>query len=140
MISDRSTLPDIYAKAMLTEGVVTDAELADCVQSHTDLCNEHFKMVDSYQPKDECLKAKWDGIRQAPKALTQWDTGLPVDLLKYIGGQSVKHPEEFNLHPHLGKIHVNARLKRLEEGAAIDWGLAEALAVGSLLYQVYDNT
>lgn len=40
-----------------------------------------------------------------------------------------------NLHPHLSKIHVGARMKRLEEGAAVDWGLAEALAVGSLLYQ-----
>jgi len=40
-----------------------------------------------------------------------------------------------NLHPHLSKHHVEGRLKKLTEEAKIDWGLAEALAVGSILYQ-----
>jgi 2-oxoglutarate dehydrogenase complex dehydrogenase (E1) component-like enzyme len=39
------------------------------------------------------------------------------------------------LHSHLNKIHVGARLKRLEGGGSIDWGLAEALSIGTLLYQ-----
>ena len=40
-----------------------------------------------------------------------------------------------NLHPHLGKHHVQGRIKKLTEGTKIDFGLAEALAIGSLLYQ-----
>ena len=63
------------------------------------------------------------------------DTGLPVDVLKYIGGRSVLVPEDFNLHHQLQKTHVEARLKKLQAGTTIDWGLAEALAMGSLLYQ-----
>lgn len=42
------------------------------------------------------------------------------------------------MHPHLHKTHVGSRLKRLKDGTALDWGLAEALAVGSLLYQGYN--
>ena len=63
------------------------------------------------------------------------DTGLPVDVLKYVGGRSVLVPEDFNLHHQLQKTHVEARLKKLQAGTTIDWGLAEALAMGSLLYQ-----
>ena len=63
------------------------------------------------------------------------DTGLPMDVLKYIGGRSVLVPEDFNLHHQLQKTHVEARLKKLQAGTTIDWGLAEALAMGSLLYQ-----
>lgn len=42
------------------------------------------------------------------------------------------------MHPHLKKIHVDARLRRAEEGAAIDWATAEAMAFGSLLAQGFD--
>ena len=63
------------------------------------------------------------------------DTGLPTDVLKYIGGRSVLVPEDFNLHHQLQKTHVEARLKKIQAGTTIDWGLAEALAMGSLLYQ-----
>lgn len=42
------------------------------------------------------------------------------------------------IHPQILKTHVNARLRRLEEGTKIDWSTAEALAVGSLMYQGHD--
>jgi 2-oxoglutarate dehydrogenase complex dehydrogenase (E1) component-like enzyme len=59
-----------------------------------------------------------------------------ADVLRYVGAQSVSYPPEFEIHSHLKKHHVENRLKRLESGAGIDWGTAEALAIGSLLYQV----
>jgi 2-oxoglutarate dehydrogenase complex dehydrogenase (E1) component-like enzyme len=40
-----------------------------------------------------------------------------------------------NIHPHLLKTHVNARLNKISTGTKIDWATAEALAMGSLLYQ-----
>lgn len=33
------------------------------------------------------------------------------------------------------KVHVNSRLKKLSDGQNIDWATAEALAMGSLMYQ-----
>lgn len=40
-----------------------------------------------------------------------------------------------NIHPHLHKTFIQGRLKKLEAGAKIDWATAEALAIGSLMYQ-----
>lgn len=40
-----------------------------------------------------------------------------------------------NIHPHLLKTHVSARLNKISTGTKIDWATAEALAMGSLLYQ-----
>ena len=37
------------------------------------------------------------------------------------------------LHSHLDKIHVGARMRKIEEGDSIDWGFAEALSIGTLL-------
>lgn len=39
------------------------------------------------------------------------------------------------IHPHLLKTHVNARLTKLKDGQRIDWSTAEAMAIGSLMYQ-----
>ena len=78
---------------------------------------------------------KQRGISTSPIINLFLDTGLSLDVLKYIGGRSVLVPEDFNLHHQLQKTHVEARLKKLQAGTTIDWGLAEALAMGSLLYQ-----
>ena len=39
-----------------------------------------------------------------------------------------------NIHPHLLKIHVQAKTKKILAGD-IDWATAEAMAIGSLMYQ-----
>lgn len=39
------------------------------------------------------------------------------------------------IHPHLLKTHVNTRLTKLKNGERIDWATAEAMAIGSLMYQ-----
>ncbi len=75
-------------------------------------------------------------MKQAGESVTQWDTGLTEDVLRYIGAKSIQCPSDFNAHPHLKKTHIEARLKKLQAGFGIDWGTAEALAIGSLLYQV----
>lgn len=95
---------------------------------------------------------------QPPKAIATWDTGLEPALLKYIGAKSVHFPEKFVstiftterecgidiyyvlcpfqvVHPHLQKTHIQNRLNKLIEGQGLDWATAEALAIGSLLYQ-----
>lgn len=61
--------------------------------------------------------------------------GLPLETLLYIGAKSVEIPGDFNVHTHLNKTHIEARLKKLKEGNTIDWATAEAIALGSLLFQ-----
>lgn len=61
--------------------------------------------------------------------------GFPLDGLLFVGARSVETPDSFNIHPHLKKTHVEARIKKLVSGTGIDWATAEALAIGSLLYQ-----
>lgn len=39
------------------------------------------------------------------------------------------------IHPHILKTHVKNRKIRLETGHRIDWATAEAMAIGSLMYQ-----
>lgn len=61
--------------------------------------------------------------------------GFLLEGLLFVGAKSVETPDSFNIHPHLKKTHAEARIKKLESGAGIDWATAEALAIGSLLHQ-----
>jgi len=70
--------------------------------------------------------------------VTVWDTGVDVDLLRWVGSRSVSVPEDFALHPTLKRGHVDARMNKLLAGSNLDWSTAETLALGSLLYQGYD--
>ena len=71
------------------------------------------------------------------KHLVFFVLGFPLEGLLFVGAKSVEIPDSFNIHPHLKKTHVEARIKKLMSGAGIDWATAEALAIGSLLYQGY---
>ena len=66
--------------------------------------------------------------------------GVPLETLLFVGVKSVETPESFHIHPHLKKTHVEARIKKLENGGDVDWATAEALAIGSLLYQGWSSS
>lgn len=41
------------------------------------------------------LERQWSGMIQAKSTRTEWNTGLDINLLKYIGMKSVEVPEQF---------------------------------------------
>ena len=135
VINVRRSVPDIYSDKLIAEGVVTKEELSSSVAAHLEMLNENFKAIDSFSPERSNLAGNWSAMTEPTGDITEWDTGLPLDVLKYVGGQSVSVPPSLNVHSHLKKTHIEARLKKVEAGTGIDWGTAEALALGSLLYQ-----
>ena len=91
--------------------------------------------------------------------------GAPADLLKFVGAKSVGIPDQYvsaelmtyvlywrvhklahthimlavsspqRVNERLQKGHIRERLKSLESGEGVNWATAEALAIGTLLYQ-----
>jgi hypothetical protein len=80
--------------------------------------------------------------------------GCSVDLLKFVGKQSVSVPSDvvsltyYNfvllvwtffyhqlVNERLRNSHIRERIKKMESGDNIDWATAEALAMGTLLHQ-----
>jgi len=41
------------------------------------------------------LQKHWSGIQQAEAAVTGWDTGTHLDILRYVGEKSVAYPQGF---------------------------------------------
>ncbi len=60
------------------------------------------------------------------------DTAVPAEVLSEVGAALDRRPEGFTVHPKL-KHALEKRCEAVRERAAIDWSLAESLALGSLL-------
>lgn len=94
-----------------------------------------LKASKTYEPKPEdWLSSKWSGFKSPRQHSRIRPTGVDIETLRYIGKKAGEVPEGFKIHRQMGKI-FQARQKMAEDGKEIDWGLAEAMAFGSLLIE-----
>ncbi|XP_065076588.1 probable 2-oxoglutarate dehydrogenase E1 component DHKTD1 homolog, mitochondrial [Ochlerotatus camptorhynchus] len=138
VIHNRSSVPDLYAKKLIESEEITQNDVDTTVKAHHDYLNSELQNLNDYQPEKSYFEHQWTGIQQAGNEVTVWNTGIDYSLLNLIARTSVNCPPDFALHPHLRKHHVEARLKKVAEGNRIDWSTAEAMAMGSLMYQGYN--
>ncbi|XP_075976075.1 putative 2-oxoadipate dehydrogenase complex component E1 homolog [Anticarsia gemmatalis] len=135
LIHSRKSIPDMYVDKLVSEGVLTTEDVKDISAAYTSFLHSQYEMIPTYKPEVSYYQEQWSGMKPAPNAIEIYDTGVDANMLKLIGQASVTVPEDFNVHPHLAKIHVKNRLNKLSSGAEIDWATAEALAFGSLLME-----
>lgn len=135
IIRSRKSVPDSYSEQLIADGLMTEGERDGIKSRHYSMLNEKLSNMTLYSPPPTNLQGRWGDLVEPQARVTRWDTGVPVPLLQFVGAKSVDIPEQIQLHSHLGKTHVQARLSKLEEGTKLDWSTAEALAFGSLLSQ-----
>uniref|UniRef100_A0A146PEE1 2-oxoadipate dehydrogenase complex component E1 n=1 Tax=Fundulus heteroclitus TaxID=8078 RepID=A0A146PEE1_FUNHE len=138
IIRSRQSVPDSYSDQLISQDLMTEAERAEIKSSYYGMLNEKLSGMTLYSPPPTNLQGRWGDLVEPQARVTTWDTGVPAQLLQFIGAKSVDIPEQICLHSHLLKTHVQARLQKLEEGTKLDWSTAEALAFGSLLCQGFN--
>lgn len=138
IIRSRKSVPDSYSDQLISEGLMTEAERDQIKSKYYSMLNDKLSNMTVYSPPPTNLQGRWGDLVEPQARVTTWDTGVPVPLLQFVGAKSVDIPEQIQLHSHLGKTHVQARLHKLEEGTKLDWSTAEALAFGSLLSQGFN--
>lgn len=135
-IAARPTTRALYAKRLAREKII-DAETADDqFQSFQDHLQSQFEAAKSYEPsREDWLECNQDPSRLSDEPLREQPvTGISISGLQRVGAALTRIPEDFALHPRLGRI-IQARAQAIETGTGIDWALGEALAFGSLLLQ-----
>lgn len=138
-IEQRNTTPDSYCQNLKDSSLMSNSLPNEWQEQKTKLLNEAFLKSIDHTAEGIHLKAQWSGFVQAPRnAQFIWQTGYDVGALKEIGVSSVRTPESFTVHPHLRKVHCDARIRRVTEGLSLDWATCEALAFGSLMMQGFN--
>ncbi len=102
------------------------------VREELDAAQEEAKEIEK-TPSMRKLPRYWGAFRGGRyDASLEVDTGLEAATLGAIGEGIVSYPSGFHIHPKVKKL-LEQRLEMAQGKRAIDFGMAEALAFGSLL-------
>ncbi|KAJ3016184.1 hypothetical protein HKX48_004167 [Thoreauomyces humboldtii] len=135
-IRARPSVPKLYEQKLTAEGVVSDSAAIETMRTdYFNKLDKHLEASYNYTPKADTLKNKWSTMTIPTTAVTTPNTGVAIDTLRDIGRRSIETPEGTAVHPRVQKYHIDARLRKVEDGNAVDWASAEAMAFGSLLLE-----
>ena len=137
-IKDLPSVREIYARRLVQEGVVTEAEAEGWVSEFETFLGEEFDAGKDYHAnKADWLDGLWSGLKLEPGAeLQRGDTGVPAVKLQDLGRKLTAIPERYDVHKTLRRV-IDARRTAVDAGENIDWALAEHLAFASLLDEGY---
>ena len=90
VIHARGSVPDHYAQSLLEQGLLQPDHRSQTIANYNETLNHHFNKIDSFVPERTNLKSNWSGLSEPSTNITEWDTGLDAQLLKFIGKKSVR--------------------------------------------------
>ncbi|CAG9461158.1 unnamed protein product [Pedinophyceae sp. YPF-701] len=139
-VSQHTGVTKSYGDRLLADGVVTEEEIEQWRAEIMATFEEGLRLAKEgafEQGAGEYVQQTWQG--DALASILDDDTfndteptGLPVPTLQWVGRSLTTPPPRMHLHPDTEKLLQKRR--RMIEGdkQRIDWGMAEALAFGTL--------
>jgi 2-oxoglutarate dehydrogenase E1 component len=120
----------MYAKQLISEGVVTQADVDTEVNKYAAILTKSYEGSKKwvYHPQT-WLEHRWKGLHK----FTRSSTGVDLEQLCRLGQIISSYPEKFVPHVNLLRI-FEARKESLQSPESlVDWATAESLAFASLL-------
>ncbi len=134
-IKEQQTTRELYAKQLVSEGVLSEDEAQGIVDEFNKFMEEAFDAVESYKPnKADYLEGAWAGFTSAPDGDRRGDTDVENDTLQAIGKILSTVPDDFKANSKIVR-QLKTKAKMFDSGEGFDWATAEAMAFGSLLDQ-----
>ncbi|MDX9730719.1 MAG: 2-oxoglutarate dehydrogenase E1 component, partial [Bdellovibrionales bacterium] len=137
-IKKHPTAYELYAQKLVKEGVITDEEPEKLYKKRIEKLQATLEGAKAKPPamKPLALEGLWKGLRRATSedfAKEANTKAAKKDLMK-VGEILTTVPEGFNVHAKIAK-HLEGRRAMMADGGNIDWGMAELLAYGTLLFE-----
>jgi len=132
-----------YQKRLMKEKVITQEEIDALFHTIRTTLEKAHANAEKYQPQNsDWLESCWKELLHPPKdhPLLQkrslYKTSSTMETLQKVGKALYTVPEDFHLHPGVRRL-LQERKAMMTSGEGVNWGMAEALAVGSLLLEGY---
>jgi len=124
---------EVYAKRLVEEGVLTQADVDAEVARFEQYLDEQFEAGKTFKAdKADWLDGHWKGVGLPEGEDRRGDTAVPEAKLRDMGHRLTTVPNQVDIHKTLKRV-IEARREMIDSGANIDWATAESLAFGSLL-------
>ncbi len=129
MIKDHPPLWEIYAEDI---GAADAQARADAVRAEYEAAQKKAGHIRK-KPTLRELPKYWDGYKGGRhKSQYEVETGLPAEELAALTQRLTAYPEDFHIHPKIKKL-LEQRAEMGKGKRPVDYGMAEALAFGSLV-------
>lgn len=139
-ISKHKDAREIYKENLEKEGVVGDDFIKEMEKDFKDILEKHFDASKKIEKNslEPFLPRTWEGfeIKHKEDTLKDYDTTFSVDKLKEIAKTISTLPDDKFIRK-VERLHKQ-RHDMVFEKNSLDWGMAEALAYGSLLAEGYN--
>lgn len=134
-IRSRKSTRELYADALLSDGVISADEAKAMVDGYRDLLDKNGTAVELAAGVVDKFATDWtpyiNGELSDPA-----ETGVLRKNLDKLAKKINTLPDGLKLHPRVAKIYED-RLKMAAGELAMDWGFAENLAYATLLEEGY---
>jgi 2-oxoglutarate dehydrogenase E1 component len=132
-IKDLPSTRELYAKRLVGEGVVSQADVDGIVSEMEAFLDAEFEKAKTFKPgAADWLDGKWAGLGLPKDDEQRGQTGVSANKLKELGLKITETPQGFDVHKTVGRMLGNRR-QMAETGQGLDWGMAEHLAFGTLV-------
>jgi 2-oxoglutarate dehydrogenase E1 component len=134
-IARHPAVREVYAKKLAAESLVAPEEEEGMRRWFGSRLEADFAAATGYKAdKADWLEGRWQGLKTlvGEEESREDETWVPLERLREIGFALARTPDGFLPHPALKRL-LEARRRKVESGAGIDWATAEALAFGTLL-------
>ncbi|MCZ6765531.1 MAG: 2-oxoglutarate dehydrogenase E1 component [bacterium] len=131
-IKDRPMLWEMYAAKLGAKQERLES-LRDKVWAELEIEQEKGRKQ-KVRPTMRTMPGYWDAYRGGPFDDSMVvDTLVPAERLQEIAARICRVPDSFNIHPKIKRL-FDKRLQMASGEKPVDWGMAEALAIGSILW------
>ena len=129
-IEAKRSVRKLYTETLVRRGDITLEE----AESALDDFNAKLQAVlDEVRQEPSLAPTELPVPDAGPVAIPTVETGVAPDVLRALSAVVRSVPEGFTVHPKLERQF--AQRDELVAGGHVDWALAEALAIGSLMYE-----
>ncbi|MBM3520190.1 MAG: 2-oxoglutarate dehydrogenase E1 component, partial [Alphaproteobacteria bacterium] len=134
-IAAHDTAVTLYGRRLVAEGIMSAEEFEAMKSDYRRSLDDDFSAAEGYKAnKADWLDGRWSGLRAArdQEDARRGLTGVPASKLKEMGLKLTKVPKTYKVHRTMQRV-LEQRRKMIEDGAGIDWAMAEQLAFASLV-------
>ncbi|HEX9241690.1 MAG TPA: 2-oxoglutarate dehydrogenase E1 component [Anaeromyxobacter sp.] len=136
-IGRKPTLKQLFAEQLVHEGAVGAGDVEAMTATYRARLEEafHESTARAVQAGAQAMGGFWKAYRGGALGRDlEVATGVSLEVLRAVGDTLVHVPQGFRIHPKLAKV-LDARGEMVKGARPLDWGTAEALALGSLAWE-----
>jgi 2-oxoglutarate dehydrogenase E1 component len=139
-IENHTAVRELYQRSLEEEHILSLDDSTRLSNDFTDRLRESFKGVQEscplpLQDDGHAFGGLWSGLNN-PYSHEPVETGVPHQNLVQVARALTTVPEGFRLHRKIER-RLAAQLEAVADRKDVDWGLAELLALGSLLSEKF---